>query len=302
VHFNAKETDIKMRLNHHWKKSAQALLYALLFAATLDASDRVDDLVPRVGDGYRGIWYSNGKQNDEYRYKYSGGFATYPQWHMPIAIHVASEKKTFFVFGGSAGNISEAGDELEHLVSYFDHATGTVPRPVRVLLKRTKDAHDNPTLSIDAAGHLYVFSAAHGRRPTSYIHRSRNPFNISEWEVVDSTNFSYPQPWYLPQSRQFFFLHTLYAGPDDTLGKRGLTWRTSSDGRSWSQPQQLANIENGDYQLSARFRDTDRIAVAFDMHPNHGREGTGLKLSNQYLLHRDGGRRAHVAHSERRVY
>ncbi len=36
-------------------------------------------------DGYRGIWYSNQPSNDAYRYKYSGGFATYPQQHIPIA-------------------------------------------------------------------------------------------------------------------------------------------------------------------------------------------------------------------------
>ena len=29
----------------------------------------------------------NEKVGGEYVYKYSGGFATYPQWHAPIAIH-----------------------------------------------------------------------------------------------------------------------------------------------------------------------------------------------------------------------
>src|SRR4051794_29189093 len=36
-----------------------------------------------VADGYRGIWYFNQPSGDEY--KYSGGFATYPQQHVPIA-------------------------------------------------------------------------------------------------------------------------------------------------------------------------------------------------------------------------
>lgn len=281
-----------MNAGNRCEKTVQVLLYIASSVAMLGASPRVDDLVPQAGDGYRGIWYFNGKQKSEYRYKYSGGFATYPQWHIPFAIHVASQQKTFFVFGGSAGNVSETGDELEHLVSYYDHATGTVPRPVRVLLKRTKDAHDNPTLSIDAAGYLYMFSGAHGRKPTSYIHRSRQPYDISAWELVASWNFSYPQPWYLPQSRQFFFLHTLYEGPDEALGKRGLTWRTSADGKVWSEPNQLANIENGNYQLSARFGDTDRLAVAFDMHPSHGRAGTGLnyRTNIHYLETKDAGR------------
>src|SRR5881396_2885902 len=62
-----------------------------------------DDLTTQVGDGYRGIWYMNQPTKDDYVYKYSGGFATYPQQHVPIAIYVASQQKTFFVFGGSAG-------------------------------------------------------------------------------------------------------------------------------------------------------------------------------------------------------
>ena len=146
-------------------------IYSAAFAADAPAPKKPDDLKSQVADGYRGIWYMNQPLKNEYRYKYSGGFATYPQQHVPIAIHVAAQKKTFFVFGGSAGNMSERGDELQHLVSYYDHATGTVPRPVRLLQKRTEDAHDNPTLSIDAAGHLYVFSSAHGTSRPSYIHR-----------------------------------------------------------------------------------------------------------------------------------
>ena len=32
-----------------------------------------------------------------------------------------------------------------HMVSYYDHASGTVPRPRILLNKHTDDAHDNPT-------------------------------------------------------------------------------------------------------------------------------------------------------------
>ena len=188
-----------------------------------------DDLTTQVGDGYRGIWYMNQPTKDEYVYKYSGGYATYPQQHVPIAIYVASQRKTFFVFGGSAGRISESKDELQHYVSYYDHATGTVPRPVRILQKRTEDAHDNPTLSIDAAGHLFVFSSAHGTGRPSYIWRSKKPYDIAEWELIEKTNFSYTQPWYLPQSKRFLFLHTLYKN-----GQRTLNWKSSPDGRTWT--------------------------------------------------------------------
>lgn len=263
-----------------------ALLAALSSAATALAADRpptkLDDLTSQVGDGYRGIWPTK----DAHRYKYSGGFGTYPQQHVPIAIHVPSQQKTFFVFGGSAGHVSETKDELQHLVSYYDHATGTVPRPVRLLQKRTEDAHDNPTLSIDADGYLYVFSSAHGVSRPSYIHRSRHPYDIREWELLATTNFSYTQPWFLPESRRFLFLHTLYKN-----GERTLNWKTSPDARTWSAPQLLAHIEAGDYQISWRAGDTDRVATVFDLHPNHGRAGTGLNYRTNlyYAETRDAG-------------
>ena len=91
------------------------------------ARPKPDDLTTELGDGYRGIWYMNQELKNEYVYKYSGGFATYPQQHVPIAIYAPAVRKTFFVYGGSAGNVSVKNDELQHYVSYYDHATGTVP-------------------------------------------------------------------------------------------------------------------------------------------------------------------------------
>jgi hypothetical protein len=166
-----------------------------------------------------------------------------------------------------------------------------VPRPVRLLQKRTEDAHDNPTLSIDAAGHLFVFSSAHGTLRPSYIHRSKRPYDIAEWELIEQSNFSYTQPWYLPQSRRFLFLHTLYRNTERALGERALHWKTSNDGRTWTTPQLLAYIEMGNYQISAREGDTDRLATAFDLHPDHGREGKGLNYRTNlyYAETRDAG-------------
>ena len=38
-------------------------------------------------DGYHGIWYFNQPTKDEYRYQYSGGFATYPK---PLGLNARS--------------------------------------------------------------------------------------------------------------------------------------------------------------------------------------------------------------------
>ncbi len=233
----------------------------------------LQDPLPR-DDGYRGIWYMNQPSKDEYRYKYSGGFATYPQQHVPIAIHAKEAEKTFFVYGGR----SREKNQLLHMVSYFDHATGTVPRPAILLDKKTDDAHDNPVLSIDEAGHLWVFSNAHGTGRPSFVHRSLKPHSIDAFERVRETNFSYGQPWHVP-GKGFFFLHTKYSPG------RNLFWTTSPDGRSWSEPRPLARAEMGHYMVSAA--EGGRIAAVFNVHPKP--VGLNARTNLYYLETRDFG-------------
>lgn len=247
----------------------------LLLAAigvVLSAIDSVTTATLETVDGYRGIWYMNQPSGDEFRYKYSGGLGTYPQQHTPIAIFSAAANKTFFCYGGA----SAKQGELACMVSYFDHATGQVPRPRVVLVKRTTDAHENPTLQIDESGHLWVFCNSHGPAQDSYIFRSVVPFAIDEFEQVMRTNFSYSQPWVMP-GNGFLFLHTRYQD-----GRRNLFWMTSRDGREWSNPAPLAQIEQGHYQVSNRCG--ARVATAFNYHPRVG----GLNArTNLYYLETD---------------
>lgn len=219
-------------------------------------------------DGYRGIWYMNQPSGDQYRYKYSGGMATYPQQHAPIAIYAKEANKTFFVYGGTV----KGKHELLHMVSYYDHATGLVPRPTILLNKKTNDAHDNPTLQIDDKGYLWIFSSAHGTARPSFVHRSAQPYSIDAFEKVWETNFSYTQPWHVP-GRGFLFLHTRYAAG------RGLHWLTSPDGVTWGKPQPLAKLVQGDYQIS--WRHGQRVATAFDYHPKVG--GLNARTNLYYL-------------------
>ena len=213
-----------------------------------------DGTKPRTADGYRGIWYSNQPQDNEYIYKYSGGLGTYCAKHIPFAVYAPKVDRTFFCFGGTP----EDRNELLHVVSYYDHATGTVPRPTILLNKHTDDAHDNPVIALDSTGHIWIFSSAHGTSRPSYISVSREPYDISSFERVLTTNFSYPQPWYL-EARGFLFLHTKY------MGGRMLHQMTSPDGRTWTEPHALAKIEMGHYQIS--WRHGDKVGTAFNFHP-----------------------------------
>ena len=233
-------------------------------------------------DGYRGIWYYNQPTKDEYKFKYSGGMATYPQQHVPLAIYSPQANKTFFCYGGTTAREGKGKQELLHMVSYFDHATGKVPRPTILLNKHTDDAHDNPTISLDAAGYIWIFSSSHGTSRPSYLHRSKQPYSVEEFERVLETNFSYTQPWFIPD-HGFLFLHTRYADG------RNLYWMTSPDGRDWSEPHKLAKIEMGDYQIS--WRAGTRVATAFDYHPKP--IGLNARANLYYLETSDFGRTWH---------
>lgn len=243
-----------------------------LGCATGEDASRTEPLP--VANSFRGIWYSNQPSRDVYRYKYSGGLATYPQQHVPVAYYSSRAGKTFFVWGG----VSETGSLL-HMVSYFDHATQRLARPRILLDKGTGDAHDNPTLMLDDRGYVWIFSNAHGRARPSYVHVSREPYSIDAFELVLRTNFSYSQPWHVP-GVGWCFLHTRYGG-----GRRLYCWR-SRDGRSWEDPQLLAKVERGHYQVSWRHR--TKIGTAFNFHPTDG--GLNARTNLYYMESADGGR------------
>lgn len=254
----------KMRLMSSSRRSvtALALLSVLLPHATGFAGG-----YPKA-DGYRGVWYSNEPTKDEYVYKYSGGLGTYCMKHIPMAIYAAEVRKTFFVYGGA----SPEGKSLLEMVSYYDHRTGQVPRPTILMDKRTEDAHDNPVLALDTKGYVWVFASSHGTARPSYLFKSKQPYDIEDFDRVWETNFSYPQPFVMG-NRGFLFLHTRY-------GKgRGLFSSVSADGFTWSTPKPYAKIEEGHYQVSWPWG--DKVGTAFDYHP----KGLGLNFrTNLYYL------------------
>ena len=226
-------------------------------------------------DGYRGIWYYNQPSNDEYVYKYSGGLGTYCANHIPLAVYAPAAHKTFFVYGGT----SKEKRNLLEMVSYYDHAAGTVPRPRILHDKQTDDAHDNPVLSIDGEGHLWVFCSAHGTSRPSFLYKSVKPYDIEAFELVRRTNFSYPQPWWI-EGQGFLFLHTLYRGG------RMLHWSASADGRTWAEPQRLAGIAQGHYQVSWRYK--GKVGTAFMYHP--AKLGLNWRTNLYYLETDDFGK------------
>lgn len=206
-------------------------------------------------NGYRGIWYQVAPTGDQYGYKYSGGLGTYCAKHIPMAVYAPEVNKTFFVYGGTKGLRDDK--PLLEMVSYYDHATGEVPRPVMILEKGTKDAHHNPTLSIDRDGYLWVFMSSHGKQD-GFIYRSRAPYSIESFDRIAQKEFTYPQPWYFDGFGHVFLFTKYTAG-------RELYIATSPDGVTWSDDRKLVGF-GGHYQVS--WPGKDRLATAFDYHPS----------------------------------
>jgi len=228
-----------------------------------------------TADGYRGIWYFCNGVETKYKYKYSGGLGTYCAKHIPLAWHAPEAQKTFFCYGGRP----RGRNRLLHMVSYYDHRTGLVPRPRILMDKKTTDAHDNPTILIDKGGYIWIFSSAHGVSRPAYVYRSAEPHSIDAFELTLERNFSYPQAWPVP-GEGILFLHTLYVG-----GKRFLHWTASPDGRRWEPVRRLAGMVRGHYQIS--WRHGRKVGTAFNYHP---RSGANYRTNLYYLETDDFGR------------
>jgi len=233
-------------------------------------------------DGYRGIWYWCNSLKGKYRYKYSGGYATYTAKHTPMACYAEKANKTFFVYGGTKG-LNEKNRLLE-MVSYYDHETGMVPKPTIVLEKKTDDAHHNPTIQIDEDGYIWIFISSHGK-DTGFIYKSIVPYSIDSFECTEQREFTYPQPWYFP-GQGLLFLFTKY-----TKG-RELYWRTSPDGITWSKDGKLAGF-GGHYQISRIYK--NKVGTAFQYHP----KGVDTRTNLYYVETSDFGQTWHNVQGEK---
>ncbi len=261
--------------------------------------------------GYRGIWYMNQPSGDEYVYKYSGGLGTYCAKHRPFAVYCPQVNKTFFCYGGTSKGSNR---ELLHMVSYYDHTARRVPRPTVLLDKYTEDAHDNPVISVDDDGCIWIFSTSHGVSRPSYIHKSRQPYDIDEFIRihptkiengirVPMTNFSYTQVWHVPGNGFFAFFTYYMQREKQTIGAqfdaktaeysnvRTIRYMTSPDGAEWSDWRIIASMDEGHYQISAV--DGQKLGSVFNYHPKG--KGLNWRTNLYYVETEDFGETWHTA-------
>ncbi|MFO7936859.1 MAG: BNR-4 repeat-containing protein [Kiritimatiellia bacterium] len=235
------------------------------------------NLINEKYSGFRGIWYYNEKSGDEYVYKYSGGLGTYCAKHRPMAWYAEEVDKTFFCYGGTDENNST----LLHMVSFYDHESGTVARPTLLLDKKTTDAHDNPVINLDDKGYIWIFSSSHGTERPSFICRSVKPYDIDKFQLMWQGNYSYPQPMYY-SGRGFMLMHTWYQPG------RGMFLMTSNpDGTEWSSRKKISYIERGHYQVSNIWQGR-KTGTAFNMHPK--KKGLNWRTNLYYMESDDFGK------------
>ncbi len=176
-----------------------------------------------------------------------------------MAVHSAAARKTFFTYGGTTFADRR---ELSIMVSYFDHATGEVPRPVILYIDpAVDDPHDNASIQIDGDGCLWVFKSGRGTKRPGIIFRSTRPGSIDEFECVAQQEFTYPQVWH---EKGFFLLFAKYKFLEGRGPARELYWKTSEDGRKWSGDHKLAGFD-GHYGTSGHC--DGKFATFFNWHP-----------------------------------
>lgn len=204
--------------------------------------------------GYRGIWFTLG-QFSEWGDKYSGGLGTYTMKHSPLAVYAPEVNKTFFTYGGTT-----TADETDLLImaAEYDHRRHRVRRPTIVDTKPgVNDPHDNASIALDDAGHVWLFVSGRSTGRPGFKYRSVRPYDVTEFERITTEEMTYPQPRYV-EGHGFFNNFTKY-----TAG-RELYWETSPDGVTWSEDRKLAGF-GGHYQMSEERGGT--VVTAFDYHP-----------------------------------
>ena len=140
--------------------------------------------------GYMGLW-SRSELSPEYGYKYSGGLGTFSSQHRPMAIYSENADITYFVYSGTS---SPEESHLQIMISYYDHKSGRVPKPVVVYDKMgVNDARDNASLSIDSRENILVFISGRGRTRPGLIFKSRLPWSIYSFDMILEDEILFPQ-------------------------------------------------------------------------------------------------------------
>lgn len=251
------------------------LVINLLLAGTSDEpASRPAATGPAGVAGFRGLWYERPGEPGDLDPPLRGGMATFAPHPGPVAAYSSKASKTFFVYGGAADG-KDAG--MQVAVSFYDHQSGRVARPVILASRNPADPRGNPALTIDSAGHLWIFAPGAGKQ-AGEIYKSRLASDIQQFDRIARFPLASAQPWHIP-GKGFLVIGTRMLDE-----KHEVCFTTSADGQAWSEPQSLARIGAGCDAVS--WSHAEKVGVAIAHHPRGGGPAAGVC----YLETRDAGK------------
>jgi hypothetical protein len=152
--------------------------YLLLIAALFVAQAQAE--IVQMSD--RGMWYKHGSSIGDSGYpSYSGNLATATNKTMPIAVK-ANDNNIYYTYSTCEEGkykIWVARGNDNHIIFRSDYC----------------DQHDNAAIRVDNNGYIFVAKAARGSWRKSFLYKSVNPYDITEFKVIDSGYKAYPQLW-----------------------------------------------------------------------------------------------------------
>jgi len=173
----------------------------------------------------------------------------------PTAFHYNGlHDRTYFVY---------LSDTFEHRILYYDHDSQSWSSSVKVADCVENDLHENPAITIDNGGYIYVFYNAHGNMR---MKKSTNPEDITSWgSAIDPTDGygTYPK-CFVDSSNTIYLLHMHHGSDSPNV----LAFTKSTDGgNTWANETIVVNLGSDYcYAFKAIIDSSDTIHLAFSIY------------------------------------
>ena len=180
-----------------------------------------------------------------------------PNSNPPAAAWYAeAAHKTFFAYLAAEPTAAgAAGPGRPIRVSFFDHATGTVPKPAILPFEPGHDGVTSLSLVADEQGCLWLCVGLSAHRPAS-LFKSTKPYDISAFTQLPGPALDVPRFWHvLGQGFISIGLRNEGDGPAPYFA-------TSPDGQTWSEGTKLAALGAGHTFIAARHLNKIGVALA----------------------------------------
>lgn len=179
------------------------------------------------------LWYKHGEIGNTGYPSYSGALATATNKTIPVAVRANGDN--YYVYSNCVGG------QYQIKVQKAEE--------VRIIFRSNYcDQHDNAAIRVADDGHIFIYKSARGSWRKSYTYKSTQPYDISDFEIVDSGYKAYPQAWSIG------LLYTKYNGSLREL------WITTT------AQEELKLVSGGHYSVS--YYDGEFIHIFYNLHKN----------------------------------